>query len=670
MQYNLKLLMFMIILATSLINNIQAEEYQKSSFISLGGHYSLLDSPKDASDPAQNIFTDLGSWFGFSLPNNYKSNNAFGFIGPYLMHYKYGVWLSQSIINLDLKINSQSIIIGEEQSINSYFDKGKLHFNKKINGLEINQTLQYISINSALIETSILSDTEYIADLHWFGELLIQEAKYEKINRGFQVVLDNGLIIQVRFTDPNIDFTFLENRYEGIPKTTITIGEQLISNKVVISIFSEDEYMDTEIDFIESILNGSVKTMNGNKKRWDRYALSISPNSNSQVSFSAQQSIAAKSLLTLVNNWRAPYGELKYDGLFPSYARHYFRGFWAWDSWKHAVALVHFEPDIAKNQVRAMYDFQNAQGMIADCVFPDTTIENHNWRDTKPPLSAWAVWSIYEKTKDISFVAELYPQIVRYHEWWYKNRDHDGNGICEYGSTDGTEIAARWESGMDNAVRFDDIKMMKNNENAWSMNQESVDLNSYLFAEKNYLKKMANILGDEADVKKYKLEAAYLKKQIQSLMYDSKDGYFYDIKLDDKSFVKVKGPEGWIPLWANVASQAQADAIIEKILDPKIFNTKIPFPTLDASHSKFNPEKGYWRGPVWMDQAYFALRGLKQYGYEDEAVKLTNKIFNEIQHPSLYENYHPITGEGLNSPHFSWTAAHLYLMYIEILNQD
>jgi len=51
-------------------------------------------------------------------------------------------------------------------------------------------------------------------------------------------------------------------------------------------------------------------------------------------------------------------------------------------------------------------------------------------------------------------------------------------------------------------------------------------------------------------------------------------------------------------------------------------------------------------------------------------VKLTSKLFNEIQYPALYENYHPITGEGLNSPHFSWTAAHLYLMYIEILSQN
>ena len=70
MQNNLKLFMFMIITSTTLSNNIQTEQYQKSNLISLGDHYSLIENPKDASDSAQNLFTDLGAWFGFSLPNN------------------------------------------------------------------------------------------------------------------------------------------------------------------------------------------------------------------------------------------------------------------------------------------------------------------------------------------------------------------------------------------------------------------------------------------------------------------------------------------------------------------------------------------------------------------------------------------------------------------------
>ena len=75
-------------------------------------------------------------------------------------------------------------------------------------------------------------------------------------------------------------------------------------------------------------------------------------------------------------------------------------------------------------------------------------------------------------------------------------------------------------------------------------------------------------------------------------LFDSEDGYFFDIKQTDGSFVKVKGPEGQIPLWAGFATETQAKTVVETILNPSIFNTKIPLPTLDASHPMFNPEKG------------------------------------------------------------------------------
>ena len=180
---------------------------------------------------------------------------------------------------------------------------------------------------------------------------------------------------------------------------------------------------------------------------------------------------------------------MQHSGMFPSSAISYFNGYWAWDTWKQAVGSLVFDPGLAREQVREMFRHQDESGMIADVVYLNSAEDN--WRDSKPPLAGWAIESIYLETGDRDFVRELYPKLVAYHEFWYRDRDHDRDGLCEYGSSDGTIVAARWESGMDNAVRFDNTQMLQNSPKAWSMNQESVDLNSYLYREKKALAVLA-----------------------------------------------------------------------------------------------------------------------------------------------------------------------------------
>ena len=41
----------------------------------------------------------------------------------------------------------------------------------------------------------------------------------------------------------------------------------------------------------------------------------------------------------------------------------------------------------------------------------------NNFRNTKPPLSSWAIWQVYERSGDAAFVAEMYDAVVRYHQW-------------------------------------------------------------------------------------------------------------------------------------------------------------------------------------------------------------------------------------------------------------
>jgi putative isomerase len=85
----------------------------------------------------------------------------------------------------------------------------------------------------------------------------------------------------------------------------------------------------------------------------------------------------------------------------------------------------------------------------------------------------------------IPFLKQVYPYIVSFHNWWYTERDHNNNGLCEYGSTDGNLIVncynaknilcqsigrlqtAKWESGMDNSARFDNAKIVQNSPSAY-----------------------------------------------------------------------------------------------------------------------------------------------------------------------------------------------------------
>ena len=113
----------------------------------------------------------------------------------------------------------------------------------------------------------------------------------------------------------------------------------------------------------------------------------------------------------------------------------------------------------------------------------------YNWKDTKPPLSAWALWAVYEATNDISFVRELLPRVELYHKWWYAYRDVDKDMLCEFGGTaEDNLVYAKWESGMDNAPRFDNIHYLASTNisgaAAYVCNMIGPDLNAYLYQEK------------------------------------------------------------------------------------------------------------------------------------------------------------------------------------------
>ena len=113
---------------------------------------------------------------------------------------------------------------------------------------------------------------------------------------------------------------------------------------------------------------------------------------------------------------------------------------------------------------------------------------------------------------------------------------------------------------MDNAVRFDSTEVLKGElPKAWSMNQESVDLNAYLYDEKMTLARFARLLKQEKLASQLEKDAGILANRIRKIMFDDEKGYFFDVQLKSHAFVPVYGPEGWLPLWAGIAEQKQAE---------------------------------------------------------------------------------------------------------------
>lgn len=688
-----------------------------------------------------NSFVDLGAWHGYYQPEYEKYSMYGGFAGPFYLAEEYAANLSDSFSKIEIinKLTNEKYDLSKSEAKFDYIP-GKLVQNYNLKDFNLTLELIFVTNRTALIKTTITNktDKDLNISLNWSGKLYNKLGKWNEKNKEYNyITLDNSLKksengVIVDFKEKRLVWDYLvsddtqfeirhslpvktkikNNIYKSELEKSIVIPpkDELVTYTTESYTFTKDEAK-KEKKLVEDMIENGNKYFVENNKRWQDYI----DKTVKTTDINSKYDIAAvKSINTLITNWRSPAGAIKHDGITPSVSYKWFNGFWAWDSWKQAVATANFNEELAKNNIRALFDYQITKddnlrpqdaGVIIDAIFynkdKDRDGDGGNWneRNSKPALAAWAVWEVYKVSEDKEFLKEMYPKLKEYHNWWYTNRDFDKNGIAEYGgmvhrlnnTPEEIILAAAWESGMDNAVRFDvegsgagdiGVKVLENKDSkgnlvGYSINQESVDLNSFLYAEKVYLSNMAEVLDLPKEKKEYLASAKKVKEYVNKNMFDEKTGYYYDLQIDEAGNKKLlvnrgKGTEGYIPLWANLATKKEAKRVVENVMDENVMNTYLPFPTSAKDNPKYNPVK-YWRGPVWLDQAYFGIIGLNNYGYKKEAKDLSIKLFENseglLTDGVIRENYNPETGEGLHCSNFSWSASVYYLIYKDFLGK-
>lgn len=383
-------------------------------------------------------FTDAGSWMGFTLPQ--KDHWVNGFCGPFSLDMNRRQWMAQSAVTVGYNDDANAVFTPDSTC---YFP-GELYLSASSEEGKIIQRLNFLDASTALLRIHSDAGKELsLTASQWGKEIQVQTDQNTVIARH-----PSGEIVALTFT-PDVSVKGTDNNYQA------KINGSEHDTYVAISFYTGEKELSAGLQKAQLALSNPQEGLKANKERWEGYLTKILRKDMKPE----YDRIAVKAVVTLISNWRTHRGGLLHEGIVPSHAAYYFVGFWAWDTWRFSAALAKFDPELAKDNIRAMFDYQQPDGMIIDCIYTDPA--ENNARDSKPPLVSWAVDEIFTHTNDTAFISEMYPQLMAYYKWWYNKRDHNRNGMCEYGSTDGTLEAAAWESGMDNAIRFDDAKMLK-----------------------------------------------------------------------------------------------------------------------------------------------------------------------------------------------------------------
>jgi len=308
----------------------------------------------------------------------------------------------------------------------------------------------------------------------------------------------------------------------------------------------------------------------------------------------------------------------------------------------HALAYRHIDPELARNQIRAILEYQLPDGMLPDAVYDEGVISEIDHpiyaEVTKPPILAWAALKLHETEPDLKFLNDIYVPLVRWNAWWFSMNDDDVDGLVQYNHP--------YSSGLDDSPLWD-----------FGMPVESPDLNTYLCIQMGSLAMMAEFLGMDSEAKMWRRRAAAIVQRMIQDFWDEQSGVFRAMRGNES--IPVITPFNLYPIWTGQLPADIRARLIAHLTNPDEFWGENMLPTVARNDPHYDPST-MWRGPIWVNINYFFIEALRLVGEDQLADRLTHKTLDLImRYQGIYEYYHSDGGEPppKAAEAFGWTAA-------------
>jgi alpha,alpha-trehalase len=354
-----------------------------------------------------------------------------------------------------------------------------------------------------------------------------------------------------------------------------------------------------------------------------------------------------------------------------------FNEMYGWDSYFIQMGLLRdgqlsLAQDMADN---ALYEIRE-YGMILNA--------NRTYYLTRsqPPFLTEMVLAVYRRTQDRGWLEDSIFAIDRYYQFWTRqphltpetglsryfdlgegpapevlSSEHDAHGhtdydlikqyflahqvddydVGEYYDAKKHQLTALFykgdrsvrESGFDPSSRFGPFSID-------IIHYNPVCLNSLLYLMEIQTAEIENILHHKPAATLWNERAASRASRVNQLMWDARDGLYYDYNFVHGRVRRYPFLTTFYPLWTGIASQEQAAGVVRNLG---------VFERLGGLQTSARESGDQWDAPFgWAPLQWIAVQGLRRYGYAAEANRVAMRFLQLVQrefarHGAIVEKY-------------------------------
>ncbi len=235
-------------------------------------------------------------------------------------------------------------------------------------------------------------------------------------------------------------------------------------------------------------------------------------------------------------------------------------------------------------------------------------------------------------------------------------------GLSRYCDHYITHLAAEHESGWDMTSRFHNH----------CLDYLPIDLNCALYKYETDLAEFYKNIRNRKIYNMYLVRSEKRRRTINSLMWNFKTGFYFDYDYKNKRHSNFYSIAGFYPLWAKLATYTQARKMLDKL---KVFEFDGGLANSQSTGlSEEYKQHDYPNG--WPHQQWIVIKGLMNYGFKDDALRLTKKYLDLnkkilLKTGKLWEKYNVVKcdiGDSERYPTqcgFGWTNA----VFIRLLDK-